>query len=145
MEKIQKTDVVLIAPGNRIEIYQGLGNNRSALEPPVWAGLLATFLRKKGYSVGIIDANAEYLSETETASRVSDMRPLLVAIVCYGSQPNASTQVMPSAGRIASAIKEDDPSQKIIMIGGHVSALPERTSREESVDFVCTNEGPYTL
>ena len=31
------------------------------------------------------------------------------------------------------------------MIGGHVSALPERTLREEEVDFACNSEGAVTI
>ena len=138
-------DVVLIAPGDREEIYQSLGKDHSAIEPPVWTGLLATFLRNRGFSVNVIDANAENLKANDVANRVTDINPYLTALVCYGHQPSASTQVMPSVGKIARAIKEDNISRKIIMVGGHVAALPEQTLREESVDFVCTGEGPYTL
>ncbi|MBI2035445.1 MAG: cobalamin B12-binding domain-containing protein [Candidatus Liptonbacteria bacterium] len=138
-------DVLLIAPGDRIEIYQALGKSQSALETPVWAGLLATFLRKKGYSVHIIDANAEGLEANEVARRAAEVNAVLNVIVCYGHQPNASTQVMPHAGRIVRAIKEENSSRKVIMVGGHVAALPEQTLREEMADFVCTGEGPYTL
>jgi len=141
----KKMDVVLIAPGDREEIYQSLGKDHSAIEPPVWTGLLATFLRNRGFSVNVIDANAENLKANDVANRVTDINPYLTALVCYGHQPSASTQVMPSVGKIARAIKEDNISRKIIMVGGHVAALPEQTLREESVDFVCTGEGPYTL
>ncbi|MGC9603067.1 MAG: cobalamin-dependent protein [Minisyncoccia bacterium] len=143
--KTKGLDVVMIAPGDNVEIYQELGNRQSACENPIWAGLLATFLRKKNISSSIIDAYVERLDPKEVASRVADINPELVAIVCYGHNPSASTQVMPSAGRIARAIKEADPNLKIIMIGGHVAALPEKTLNEECVDFVCTGEGPYTL
>ena len=30
-------------------------------------------------------------------------------------------------------------------MGGHVAALPERTLREEAVDFICNSEGPVTV
>ncbi len=41
-------DVVLVNPGSRTDIYQVLGSTLTAIEPPVWAGLMATFLRRKG-------------------------------------------------------------------------------------------------
>ncbi|WP_454061322.1 B12-binding domain-containing radical SAM protein [Candidatus Nitrospira salsa] len=138
-------DVVLINPGNRTQIYQSLGSSLSALEPPVWPGLMATFLRKRGYTVSIIDANGETLSPMETAQRVSDLNPQLVVVVVYGHNPSASTQVMPSAGAICTALKDIHPEQKILMLGGHVSALPERTLREEHVDYVCGGEGLFTI
>lgn len=143
---IKKLDLLLINPGDRKEIYQSLGSTGiSAVEPPVWVGLMASYMFKKGYAVEIIDANAEDLLPKEVAERVKSAEPALVAVVVYGHNPSASTQVMPSARRICSAIKNLAPDQKIIMIGGHVAALPKRTLLEETTDFICTGEGPITL
>jgi hypothetical protein len=33
----------------------------------------------------------------------------------------------------------------VMLVGGHVSALPERTLHEESADFACKGEGPVTV
>jgi radical SAM superfamily enzyme YgiQ (UPF0313 family) len=138
-------DLVLINPGNPRQTYQSLGETLSALEPPVWTGLLASFMRHRGFSVAVIDANAEGLSPEDAAVRVQAMKPLLVAVVVYGHQPSASTQIMPAAGATATAIRKLMPEARILLVGGHVAALPERTLREEDADFVATSEGPYTL
>ena len=138
-------DLVLVNPGARRQIYQALGSTLSAIEPPVWTGLMATFARKRGYSVEIIDSHAEDLAPEETARRVVEMAPRLVAVVAYGHQPSASTQVMPAAGAICTAVKQAAPDLKVLLVGGHVAALPERTLRDETADFVCGGEGPYTL
>ena len=138
-------DLLLINPGDRKQIYQGLGSDLAAVEPPVWVGILATFMRNRGYSVRIIDANAENWDPDTTAEKAAAHNPLLTAVIVYGSQPSASTQTMPSAGRICSAIKRRDPDQKVLLGGLHVSALPERTMDEEEVDFVCEGEGPHTI
>jgi len=138
-------DLVLINPGGQRQIYQILADTFTAKEPPVWAGLLATYIRRRGFSVEIIDANAEDLSPEEVAKRVVTENPLLVGVVVYGHQPSASTQVMPAAGLICRVLKERAPELKVIMLGGHVAALPERTLREEATDFVCSGEGPYTV
>lgn len=143
--KTQKIDLVLINPGTQREVFQALANTLTAIEPPVWAGLMATFVRNKGFTVDIIDANGLGLSPTETAARVAELNPLLAAVVVYGHQPSASTQNMPACSAVCSAIGDNDPDQKLIMVGGHVAALPERTLREESVDFVSSGEGLYTL
>jgi hypothetical protein len=55
-------DVLFIAPGNATGVYQGLANDYSAIEPPTWALLLAESCRSKGYTVGLIEANAEKLN-----------------------------------------------------------------------------------
>jgi anaerobic magnesium-protoporphyrin IX monomethyl ester cyclase len=141
----KQVDLLLVNPGDRKRIYQSLGQELAAIEPPVWAGLMASFVIKCGYSVQILDANAENLSPDETAREILDRKPLLTAIVVYGHNPSASTQVMPSAGAICTAIKQTDPTQKILMLGGHVAALPERTLREEKTDFTCKDEGLFTL
>lgn len=138
-------DLVLINPGNRQKIYQSLGNRLSAIEPPVWAGLMASFVRKQGFSVKIIDASALELSPEETAQQVVEYNPVLTAIVVYGHQPSASTQVMPGGSAVASAIKHNNSNQKVLFVGGHVAALPERTLREEETDFVAGGEGLYTM
>jgi radical SAM superfamily enzyme YgiQ (UPF0313 family) len=52
---------------------------------------------------------------------------------------------MTGASPILRAIKHLDPEQRIIIVGGHVAALPERTMAEEAVDFACNSEGPITV
>jgi anaerobic magnesium-protoporphyrin IX monomethyl ester cyclase len=145
MRRSHHVDVALVNPGNRAQIYQGLGSHFAAVEPPVWVGLIASFVRKQGYTVSILDANAEQLTADETARRIGELNPQLTAIVVYGHNPSASTQVMPAAAAICSAIKRNHPFLKVLMLGGHVAALPERTLREEAADFVCGGEGPWTV
>jgi anaerobic magnesium-protoporphyrin IX monomethyl ester cyclase len=138
-------DLVLIHPGSRTQIYQSLGSSLSAIESPVWASLMATFVRKRGFSVAVLDAEADDLSPEGAATRVAEMNPLLAAVVVYGHQPSASTQNMTAAGAICAALKQMNPERTVLMVGGHVAALPERTLQEEAADFVCSGEGPYTV
>jgi anaerobic magnesium-protoporphyrin IX monomethyl ester cyclase len=141
----RQLDVLLIQPGGRLQVYQSLGSSLTAIEPPVWAALMATYLRERGLAVDVLDANAEDLAPEETAARVAALDPRLAAVVVYGHQPSASTQTMPAAGATARAIKQLEPTRPTILVGGHVAALPERTLREEAADFVCGGEGPVTL
>jgi radical SAM superfamily enzyme YgiQ (UPF0313 family) len=138
-------DLVLVNPGSRTKIYQSLGAKLTAVENPVWAGLIATFVRNKGFSVQIVDAEADELTPEQTAERVKLLDPTLVTIVVYGHQPSASTQNMTGASAIASAIKNLAPDLPLLMLGGHVAALPERTLEEEAVDYVAKDEGLYTI
>lgn len=146
MNNTHDIDLVLINPANRKRIYQVLSKSLSAIEPPVWAGLMATYVRKKGLSVAIVDMSAEEdITVDDVAKLVQDMNPLLVSIVVYGQQPSASTQVMPGASAVATAIKQLTPDQTTMMVGGHVAALPERSLREENVDYIASGEGLMTM
>jgi anaerobic magnesium-protoporphyrin IX monomethyl ester cyclase len=137
-------ELVLVNPGSRAKIYQSLGTSLTAVENPVWAGLIATFARKKGFSVEIVDAEADELTPEQAAERVVALRPALVAVVVYGHQPSASTQNMTGASAIVKAVKNLDPDVPLLMLGGHVASLPERTLDEEACDFVSRDEGLYT-
>jgi len=141
----RRLDLLLVNPGNREQLYQKLGNSLSAIEPPIWTGLIATFVRNKGYSVQVLDANAEGLGPVDTAKRIAEIEPVLIAIVVYGQNPSASTMVMPAVSAISKEIKQLTPEQKVLLVGGHVAALPEQTLREEDADYVCDGEGPYTV
>jgi len=142
---VKKLDLVLINPASRPQVYQGLGQKLTAVENPVWAGLMATFCRRKGLSVEIIDAEAEELGHATVAERTKALNPVLAAVVAYGHQPSASTQIMTATGAVCSAIKELMPDQPVMLLGGHVAALPERTLREEEADFIAVGEGLHTL
>jgi radical SAM superfamily enzyme YgiQ (UPF0313 family) len=138
-------DLVLVNPASRKRVYQSLGAELAAIEPPVWAGLMAGFVRRRGFEVAIVDAEAEELSPEETAERVIELNPRLTAVVVYGHQPSASTQVMPAAGAVCEALKAVAPARKVLLVGGHVAALPARTLDEEAADFVAGGEGLHTL
>jgi radical SAM superfamily enzyme YgiQ (UPF0313 family) len=141
----REIDLVLVNPGERARIYQSLAAELAAVEPPVWAGLMASFVRGKGRSVAIVDANALGIGPEETAAQAIDLRPRLVAVPVYGHQPSASTQVMPAARAVVEALKNAAPELPVILVGGHVAALPERTLAEERCDFVADGEGLHTL
>lgn len=138
-------DLVLINPGGRARIYQSLGQELTAIEPPLWLRLVAGYARDQGLNIAVIDSEADELGPAAVATAVSRYDPRLVCVVAFGHQPSASTQTMIGAAETCAAIRRDVPGTPILIIGGHVSALPERTLREESVDYACHGEGPVTV
>ena len=137
-------DVVLINPNARKKLYQSLGT-LAAVETPVWPGLMSSYLRNKGFTTHIIDAEAEELSPNEIASWIEELNPTLTAVVVYGHQPSASTQNMTGASAAVTAIKSNNPARKVLLVGGHVAALPKETLNTERADFTCSGEGLATL
>ena len=142
----EQIDLLLVNPGARAQVYGELGSSLSGIEPPLWCGLMAAFIREHGYSVKIIDAEAENWSPEYTADKIGGYAPLLAGIVVLGANPSASsTPKMTATGEILTALKKKTPYIKTILSGLHPSALPERTLREEEADFVCQGEGFYTI
>lgn len=137
-----KVDCLVINPSALSQIYQALSSDLAAIEPPIWASLLANHLRVKGKSVELLDCEGLGLTIQDTIKKVADLEPKLTVIVVYGQQPSASTQNMFAASLLCTALKEYYPERKVLLMGGHVSALPERTLLEEKADFVCKGEGP---
>src|ERR1051326_3134702 len=138
-------DLLLINPGGRELIYQDLGTDLSAVEPPLWCRLIAGYVNDRGCSVQILDSEAENVGPEKVAATVAAIKPHLVGIIVFGHQPSASTQQMAGASVLCRAIKQVNPEQPIVIAGGHVAALPERTLREEAIDFACNSEGPITI
>jgi radical SAM superfamily enzyme YgiQ (UPF0313 family) len=138
-------DLVLINPASRARVYQSLGTSLAAVENPVWAGLMAQFARTHGLTVEVIDAEADEMSPEHVADQVANLNPVLAVVVVYGHQPSASTQVMTGASAVCTALKERDRNLKVLMVGGHVAALPQRTLEEEDADFVAGGEGLHTM
>lgn len=139
-------DILFIHPNASKKIYQGLADNHSAIEPPIWAAMLANSVRGVGFSCEILDAEVERLDYISAAKRAVEYRARIICIVVYGQQPSASTQNMTGACAISEEIKLHQPDSFIVFVGGHVAALPKETLlAEKSIDAVCQNEGVYTL
>ena len=139
-------DALLITPPSRLEVYQGLSNDYAAIEPPVWSSLIANYLITRGYSVQILDAEANSFSHDQTAEKIAHVNPKLAIFMIYGQQPSASTQCMPGGRKTCDKLNNlSNNSIKTIVVGTHASALPKKTLEEEPYNFVCQGEGPVTI
>lgn len=136
-------DVCLLKSPDSGLVYQNL-SEFAAIEVPVWAALMANYLRKRNYSVEILDAEAEHLTLEQTARRIADIDARLTIFIVYGHQPSASTQRMPDALAAHHILKQLSPTKTMFM-GTHAAALPVETLDETRADFVCTGEGPETV
>ena len=143
---MSKLDILYIHPNASSKVYQALSNNYSAIEPPIWVGLLAQHSRmvtKK--SVRILDCEAEQLTPEESAKVINDYNPRLAVIVVYGQQPSASTQNMQGVRDLCNILHDSYGNIKTLLVGLHPSALSRQTLKLENVDFVCQGEGPHTI
>tara|TARA_R110002020_G_scaffold160473_3_gene344936 strand:+ start:6288 stop:7799 length:1512 start_codon:yes stop_codon:yes gene_type:complete len=142
---MSKLEVLFVHPNASGKIYQGLSKDYSAIEPPIWAALLANHVRNKGHTVKILDCEAERFDPKMSAEAITKADAKLVAFVIYGQQPSASTQNMSGVRDILSILKLQDPDAKTILIGLHPSAVARDTLHSEDTDFVCQGEGLKTV
>tara|TARA_Y100000034_G_scaffold40521_1_gene49978 strand:- start:4820 stop:6331 length:1512 start_codon:yes stop_codon:yes gene_type:complete len=143
---MKQLDLLFIHPNASKKVYQGLSGNYSAIEPPIWVGLLAQHARMvNGKSVRILDCEAEQLTPEESAAAINDYNPRLAVIVVYGQQPSASTQNMQGVRDLSTVLHDSYGNIKTLLVGLHPSAVSRRTLELEKVDFVCQGEGPYTI
>ncbi len=139
-------DILFVHSNASGKIYQGLAASHAAIEPPIWAAMLANSARSQGHDAQILDAEAERIDYIETAKRIGDYKAKIVCFVVYGQQPSASTQNMEGACLTASEFKDLNPESFVVFVGAHVAALPSQTMHSHSfIDAVCQNEGVYTL
>jgi len=124
---MKQIDVLFVHPNGAQIIYQELSKNYSAIEPPIWAALLAKNALTKGFTTNILDCEAERIDASESAKRVKEQNPRLVAIVVYGQQPSASTQNMIGARMLIEQLNVIAPELKTILIGLHPSAVARHT------------------
>ena len=69
-----QTVIVYHSPSGREppQMLRAVAGELAAVENPVWAGLLASFARRRGLAVQILDAEAEGLAPAQVAERVRE-------------------------------------------------------------------------
>ncbi|MFA5147345.1 MAG: radical SAM protein [Candidatus Omnitrophota bacterium] len=130
---MKRPDLLLVNPANRISQFGGI-SEYATVAPPLGIAMVAAFARREGYSVDILDAEAEEWSVEKTVEEICRRGPMLVGLTAF-------TTKMTAAGDILKALKREAPYMKTMIGGHHPSALPERTLREEGADFVIEGEG----
>ncbi len=143
---MKKCDILFIHPNAAKKIYQDLSEDFSAVEPPIWAGMLTAHCLKRGFGADILDCEALHLDDVAAAQKVKEANPRVACFVVYGQQPSASSQNMAGAVNLAEKVKQGSPGIKILFVGGHVAALPREVMENHPfIDLVCQNEGVYTI
>ena len=102
---------------------------------PVIPAYAATALDQKGFKVYWDDAIAEKITYRQWLTRLITRKPNLIAI-------ESKTPVIKKHWKIISKIKKYLPEVLIVLMGDHVTALPEESLTNSLVDFVLTG-GDY--
>jgi len=106
---------------------------------PVWLSYAAGVMEKAGFEVKLIDAVAAVLTPKMVFRKAVEFDPRLIVI-------DTSTPSIYNDIKIGAALKDKLPASFIVVVGTHVSALPDETLRlNENIDAVAKGEYDYTL
>jgi len=131
--------IVLVNPPMQIEKVYGSFSEWAGISPPTGLCYIAALIRKHGYDVSILDAEALHLGLEATTEAVLQLKPDIVGIAC-------KTLWVVNAHRVAQALKEKMPGLLIVAGGNHVTALPERSLKEfPAFDMLVIGEGEITF
>ena len=114
---MKSIDILFVHPNAANKIYQDLSHNHSAIEPPIWAGLLNTACSKKGFSSSVLDCELNRFTHEESVKKIKEVNPKIACFVVYGKQPSASSQNMEGATSISKILKNMFPEIKILFLG----------------------------
>lgn len=106
---------------------------------PFWLCYCAGVLEKEGHDVMVIDAVAKDMSVAQVCSGLKDIRPDIAVI-------DTSTPSIFNDIEVLEAIKQTLPDTFAVLVGTHVSAIPEWTlMQSEMIDAVAIGEYDYTI
>jgi radical SAM superfamily enzyme YgiQ (UPF0313 family) len=106
---------------------------------PIWLAYATGILEQAGHQVRLVDAPAADLDLADIVRLAQDFRPELVAI-------ETSTPSIYNDVHVGEAIKSVLPNCFVVLVGTHVSALPEETLvLSTATDAVARREYDYTL
>ena len=106
---------------------------------PIWLAYATGVLEQDGFPVKLVDASAAGYDLQMVLEVVDDLQPRLVVI-------DTSTPSIFNDLEVAEAIKYRYPQAFILLVGPHVTALPEESLRQNSVpDAVARGEYDYTV
>ena len=106
---------------------------------PMWLAYAAGVLDKHGFRTTLIDCSADNLPWGVVETFVTEQKPGLVVI-------DTSTPSIYNDIRQGEIIKELHAEAMVVLVGPHVSALPEQTlNTSRTIDGVAVQEYEYTV
>jgi radical SAM superfamily enzyme YgiQ (UPF0313 family) len=118
----------------KIVLMNPIRERTDHVAPDIGLGYLATWLRKDGHEVAILDSNNIKLDFAALIRKISTLQPDLVGIKLF-------TQDLGSVKKTLRLLKEHNESIVTVVGGAHPSALPEHTLRTlNDVDYAFKGE-----
>ncbi|MCX6812241.1 MAG: radical SAM protein [Candidatus Berkelbacteria bacterium] len=98
---------------------------------PMVPAYVATLLQLQGFDVLWDDGIAEELLPEIWLDRIKKFRPDLIIF-------ETKTPVVKRHWKVIDVIKKEMPAVKVVLVGDHVTAMPEESMKNSKVDFIAT-------
>ncbi|MEO5361850.1 MAG: B12-binding domain-containing radical SAM protein [Nitrospirota bacterium] len=106
---------------------------------PMWLAYAAAAAEKAGFSIDLIDAPADGLDISSVTQTIKDFSPSLIVV-------DTSTPSIYNDAEVCNALKTALPDAFIVIVGTHVTALPEDSLKlSPSIDAAAAGEYDYTI
>ncbi len=106
---------------------------------PMWLAYATAVADDNGYGVDLIDAPADDLDLDAVVERIKAFGPRMVVV-------DSSTPSIYNDAKVCARLKSELPDLFIMMVGTHVTALPEESlTLDQSIDAAAVSEYDYTV
>ncbi|MDG5815985.1 radical SAM protein [Chitinispirillales bacterium ANBcel5] len=106
---------------------------------PMWLAYATGYLEKAGNQLLFLDAPAAQINTSEVIQRAKPFQPQMVVI-------DTSTPSIYNDIEVGAALKQEFPDVFVVLVGVHVSALPQQTLNiSDQIDAVAFGEYDQTL
>ncbi len=130
--------LLVYPPITKFERYSSYIGSSGGNQVPLGIFYLAAFIREQGYSVDVIDAEANNLEATDIVDRIAKEHYEIIGI-------STTTVAFHRSLELAESIKRAFPGITIIVGGPHVSSQPTHPLQFSAFDFAIRNEGEESM
>lgn len=127
---MKKSKILLIYPPQTLNVPPVTYNT------PVGLLYIGSYLKERGYEIKLLDCLVEEDYEKKIFDEVNDA-------ICVGVYLMSCH--IRNMAPILDRIKQEYPSVKIVVGGPHATLFPQQTAADQSIDFVCKDEGEETM
>ena len=129
----KKLDLLLVNPSNRTDQFAEL-SELATIAQPVGISSIANYIKSKGLSVEVFDAEANGFTVNQTIEYIKDKNPRIMGISAFTTKMTSTIEI----------IKGLRYSTIVPVLGGHhATAIPSQTLEESEATFIIRGEG-YT-
>jgi anaerobic magnesium-protoporphyrin IX monomethyl ester cyclase len=129
---------LLYPPISKKERYSTEIGNAGGEQIPLGIYCLAAYIREKGYTVTVVDAEAENLTTEVIVEQIREFKPDYIGI-------SSTTVAFHRALEVSKEIKSVFPESIIILGGPHVTSNAQHALSFKEFDFGVLGEGETTL